>query len=632
MAEPTDANRVPEARPKPAGALAPLASHTLSEPKDLADLEASRLKELYALNILDRDKEASFDRYTALVADLFNMPIVLLRLVDKNRQWLKSCTGLAIEGTDHSVAFCACAVAEQEILIIPDTLKDPQFSENPWVINEPKIRFYAGAVLRGPTGQTLGTLCMMDKQPRTLNEKQGKQLIQFARLVEHELNFGYHLDAMRTKVENALYHDVRTGLPNRRLLQERLEHAITTLQPGQQIAVIALNIDRLSELENAVGSEATALILNESNQRLTQVLGKVSVVAQWENDCFIMFLGLDAATESLAMNIENIIKAFEAPFIFNEERYVFSCHLGVSLCPLDGKLADQLVMKSIYAMHAQSSDSNLLYHFYSNESTKRIAKQYMAERMLKKAIDSGALELVYQPKIDIASGSICGVEALCRWNDAAHGMISPMEFIPLAEQSDLIVQLGAWALKQACTQIQQWQSQGSKKFPVSVNVSQKQLLKKDFHENVQKILADSKLEPQYLDLEVTESSLIQMDQSIENMNKICQLGVHFSLDDFGTGFSSLSYLQRLPLKTLKIDQSFIKNIASNSHDAALVSAIVAMSRALNLHCVAEGVETQEQLLFLRAYQCDQMQGYLFSPPLKADAFKALLDSNKGLGP
>ncbi|CEG56283.1 sensor domain-containing phosphodiesterase [Legionella fallonii] len=589
-----------------------------------ADFEISRLKELYELNILDTGKEERFDRFTDLISDLFDVPIVLIGLVDKHREWIKSYTGISINQIPRDISFCAHTLYEKEILVINNAKKDPRFEGSHLVLNKPHISFYAGALLRGPTGKPIGALSIIDKRPRKFNSRKQQQLIQFARLVERELCYSYYNNKIRIDTESSSFNDFLTGLPNRHILKERLGQAVEVAQYPQQIAVISLKINQLQELKSSAGDEVISCIINETSARLKKTLMKSDGISLWEEDHFILFITINPQTSSLLMKLENILNTLEDKFEFKEEKYSLSTNIGISIFPNDSHDANQLVENAIYAMRLLTSDSKPPYRFFSEEATTKLTKQFELEHLLIKAIETNALELYYQPKVDISSGLICGVEALCRWNDPTYGSISPTEFILIAEQSDIIIQLGEWVLKEACKKNKEWQSQGLRPIPISVNVSKKQLMKKDFPQDVKKILQESKLRAKYLDLEITESSLINIEDIIENLNIIFKLGITFSLDDFGTGYSSLSYLKNLPLKTLKIDISFIKQMVSNTHDAVMVRTIVAMAKSLGLVCLAEGVENSNQLLFLQAYQCDQIQGYLFSQPLTADEFARLL--------
>lgn len=588
------------------------------------EFEQSRLQELYALNILDTLKEERFERFTSLISNIFNVPIVIISLIDQHREWFKSHLGLLINEISRDASFHAHIFDEKEILIIKNVKIDPCLKDNYFVLNFPDIFFYAGAILRGPTGKVIGALSIIDKKPRAFNYRQQKQLIHFARLVEHELCFSYYANKVRIATENASFNDFLTGLPNRQILQERLEQTVEVAQSPQQIAVISLRINQLQELKSSAGAAVINYIISETSIRLKKTLMKSDGISLWEEDHFILFITINPQTSSLLIKLEKILSVLEGDFEFNDEKYALTTNIGISIFPTDSHDAHQLVENSIYAMRLLSPDSKPPYRFFSEEATTKLTKEFELEHLLIKAIETKSLKVYYQPKIDISSGLICGVEALCRWSDPAYGTISPKDFIPIAEQSDLIIHLGEWVLKEACLKNKEWQSKGLRHIPISVNVSKKQLMKKDFPDDIKKILKATKLHAKYLDLEITESTLINIDDVVENLNIIFKSGISFSLDDFGTGFSSLSYLKNLPLQTLKIDISFIKDMVSNKHDAVMVRTIIAMAKALGLVCIAEGVENNNQLLFLQAYQCDQIQGYLFSQPLTADEFAVLL--------
>lgn len=590
------------------------------------DFEYSRLQELYSLNILDTEREDRIDSFTRLIADVFDMPIAFIGLIDSERVWFKSCIGLSITEIPRDSSFCTHTIHEKEILVIQNAKNDERFRQNPFVLKEPTICFYAGAVLRGPTEKPIGALCIVDTVPRDFDSRKQRQLVDFARLVEHELCYTYNLNMLRSSTKDGTYGE----LPNRNALKERLEQTVELAQFPQQIAVISLTINQLQELKTAVGSDVTHFIINETRARLSKILRKSDGISLWEDDHFVLFITINPQTSSLLIKLELILKIFEDKFEFNNENYTLSTRIGISIFPSDSNDANQLVDNSIYAMRLLTVESKPPYRFFSEESTTKLTKQFELAHLLRKAMETKSLELYFQPKVDVSTGLINGAEALCRWNDDEKGQISPKEFIAVAEQTDLIIQLGEWVLREACKKNKEWQLQGFRHIPISVNVSKKQLMKKDFHQDVKRILSETKLKAKDLDLEITESALMHPEDIIENLNAIRKLGITFSLDDFGTGFSSLSYLKRLPIQTLKIDISFIKNMVTNKRDATMVRAIIAMAKSLNIICIAEGVENAKQLLFLQAFQCDQIQGKVFSMPLSADVFTKLLSNDKRL--
>ncbi|MGQ3887529.1 sensor domain-containing phosphodiesterase [Legionella sp. CNM-1927-20] len=584
------------------------------------DKEVLRLKELYNLQILDTEKELRFDQYTKLVADIFNIPIVIVSLIDVNRQWFKACLGLEVSEMPRSVSFCTYTIEEREILVIPNALKDKRFNTNPLVLNEPFIRFYAGAVLRGPTGKALGTLCLIDKKPRSFSTQEENLLIQFARLVEHELSYTYHLNEMRKKIEQTIYFDSVTELPNRRLLLENLNSAIRNSQANSRIAVIAIRLNRFKELENVLGSVTSETILKETAKRLKEIYLNHIAIARWDDDVFTLVLPVSPDYSYFTSILIQKIESLFAELLNSHDRAsLLTPQIGVSIYPQDSENGDELVQHALYAMRAPCVN-NISYRFYSDEVTKQVIQNYELEILLNKALEENALTIVYQPRIDVKSEKICGAEALCRWKDSKGNDISPMTFVSIAEQSDLIIKLGRFVLKRVCEDIAQWNKKGYKKIPMSINISPKHLLSAGFIEEVTALLTDYQIEPNYIDLEITESSFLIAEEALLVMNALCKLGITFSLDDFGTGFSSLSYLQKLPLKTLKIDKAFITNLHLNKNDNRIARTIIVMAKTLNLISLAEGVEREEQFKLLKKYQCSQIQGYLFSPPLEPNSF------------
>lgn len=592
--------------------------------------EVTRLEDLYSLNILDTKKEERFDRFIHLILNIFDVPIAFISLIDANRQWFKSAVGFQVQEIPRDVSFCAHTILEKKLLVVRDTAHDVIFSKNPFVQNPPYVRFYAGAILRGPKNQPIGTVSIIDHIPREFDKQSQEQLLQFARLIEHELRFNYCLKVAEQETVNSLYYEKTTRLPTPYLFKERLAQAIDTIEDHvhKNIAVIALVIDQLNELKNAFGLDVIKPVFNKLIRRIRLVLKKSEMFAYFEDNTFILFIFSNS--DELLSRVEDICAASKFHQQVNHQRMLFSSMAGISIYPLDAKHSNKLIANAKYAVHLLTKQENIPYRFYSDDITKQSSQEYKLALLLANAVETKTIEVVYQPKVNISTGYICGVEALCRWNAPELGPISPTVFIPLAERSDLIILLGKEVLKQACWQNQQWQAQGFRKFPVSVNISRKQITETNFVKDIQQILKDAKLENQYLELEITESVLMKGDDILDVMNTCEKLGIAFSLDDFGTGFSSLSYLKRFPFTTLKIDISFIKNMLSNITDRKLVHAIISMSKALNIKCIAEGVEKQEQLELLRSLNCDEVQGYIYSPPLTVELFTQLLKEDRVL--
>ncbi len=592
----------------------------LFTPAVVPAFEAERLQDLYALKILDTAAEERFDRYTRLVANIFDVPIALVSLVDKDRQWFKSACGLEAKETSRDVAFCAHAILEPEMLVIPDARNDPRFAGNPLVVNEPYVRFYAGAVLRGPVGKPIGTLCLIDHKPRDLSERERDWLRELARLVERELQHDYQVEQLRQQIERTAYYDPLTELPNRRLVRDRLHQAILAGKKNARcLAAMFLDIDRFGALNSALGRAAGDAVLKEVARRLRAAVNPSWTVGRWQDDQFVILAHGPSARIDPATIVKPLLKVFHVPFHIGDVAYPLTVRLGASTYPEDGHDPDSLLEKAAAALRVLPVGNMSAYRFYTRDMDQDTVRRFDLEGRLRQAVERHQLHLVYQPKVALRTGQICGMEALLRWTEPELGPVSPAEFIPIAEQSGLILALGDWVIRTACRQNRRWQQSGMRPLPVAVNLTSARLRQPNFKAWIREVLAETGLEARYLNLEVTEGTLIDdIEEAIENMREANELGVIFSIDDFGTGYSSLSYLKRLPLRTFKVDKSFVDEMTSNVNDATIAHAIIAMAHSLNLNVVAEGVEKPEQLTYLRAYQCDEIQGYLFSRPLMPD--------------
>lgn len=590
--------------------------------------EVPRLKELNDLDILDMSKEERFDRYTELAADIFNIPVAIITLIDKDYQWFKSCFGASMTGTPRDLAFCAYTLLEDDVMVIPDMLKDERFINHPLVAGEPYVRFYAGILLRGPNNLAVGTLCLIGFEPQQFSDLNRKRLGHIGKMIEHELHYKHHLNQLRKHVENTIYYDTFTDLPTRRLFHERLQIALQEKKENSdrqtEIIVFCLGVPHLENIKITAGQNTVNLIIKEASWRLKKALGNTFNIAKGNENYFLIFgeASLEASGQTgLQKIITSILSIFDDTFNVGDHVYeTILGKLGIAVHGTDELEGSELINKAIIAMNMilNSAENSRLY---SSCPIVDISKNFLLENKLGKAIRDNHLHIEFQPIVNVQTGIICGAEVLCRWIDPEYGSISPGDFIPVAEESGLIIPLGEWVLNEALHAVKKWQGRNIINFPISVNLSSGQLLKEDFLTKMKKLFEDNGVEPHLINLEVTEASLIyNIDQAIENIKKANEIGITFSLDDFGTGFSSLKYLQKLPLKYLKIDKSFVENITTNANDSSLVQGIIALAKTLGLEVVAEGIETKEQLMYLKAYQCHRAQGYLFSRALRFDDF------------
>ena len=601
----------------------------MSAPKDMKVFEEERLKELYSLGILDTHSEESYDRITKLITKIFQVPIALVSLVDANRQWIKSGCGFDAKETSREVSFCAHAIQEPELLIIPDAKNDSRFADNPLVQGEPYIRFYAGAVFRGPTSQPLGTLCLIDHKSRTLNDEEKAILVAFAHIVESEIIRSYHSEKLKKEIiKSSLYNEL-TGLPNRRFIDQILSQKIENARHGddQKLLVLAISFQDLKKLNVALGRGTNFSILKAFGKRINKNIKTGDFVGQWQDDMLVLATAIKK-TQEIMPYVMHIREAVDEQFELNGTEVRLDTRIGTSVFPEYGGEAGDLIENAIKAIPAVPAAQAPFGSFHPDHD-RFLSRNFQIETRLRIAIETGELGVVYQPKVDLATGLIVGAEALVRWTDSELGFVPPSEFVPLAEKSGLIFALGDQVTQTACRQTLEILQKDIAPVTVAVNLSSAQLLRKGFISWIRKLLEDTCLPGKYLNIEVTESTIIEdIEKAVKNMTEANRLGITFSIDDFGTGHSSLRNLQRLPLNTLKIDKSFIDEIVTKKSDAAIAQATIAMAHSLGIKVVAEGVENREQLFFLRAYNCDKIQGYIFSKPLPFSEYVELLEKRE----
>lgn len=431
---------------------------------------------------------------------------------------------------------------------------------------------------------------------------------------------------MAQKMTYLAEHDYLTDLPNRLLLTDRITQAISAAKRrDSKLAILFFDIDHFKRVNDTLGHEVGDQLLKVMSKKLQMCIRASDTLSRQGGDEFVVLLpelNDDTVPAEIA---QKILSAIKDPInIANHELYI-TASIGIAVYPDDGDSVDVLTRHADAAMyHAKNSGRNN-YQFFTKEMSARVAAQLTMENSLQKAISNNELLLFYQPKVSIKTGKIIGAEALIRWSHPEWGLMMPDRFIKIAEESGLIKGIGHWVLREACTQNKKWQDAGLPEIPIAINVSVVELHHAHFTQEVMKVLLQTGLQPYNLELEVTESVAFQSEATvIHDLNKLKEMGVRLSVDDFGTGYSSLSYLKLLPVNTIKIDKSFIRDIQIDINDAAIVTAIIKMSQSLGLTVIAEGVETQAQLEFLKSHDCDEMQGYLFSRPLPADEFEALL--------
>jgi diguanylate cyclase (GGDEF)-like protein len=444
--------------------------------------------------------------------------------------------------------------------------------------------------------------------------------------------------AAKAYQDRLTFYDALTGLPNRRMFTDRLVWSLRCAKrDGTLGAVLHIDLDHFQKINDSLGHAVGDTLLVSVGQRLLQYIsadGNGAADAAAESQTLVSRVGGDefnvlvpeiARIESPALMAAAILEAMREPFQVNGHEVFITPSLGIAVFPNDGEDSDSLLQHVGVAMtHAKQRGRNA-YEFYSDKMDARARERLSLETKLRRAIERDELMLLYQPKVNFTAGRIVGAEALLRWHHPELGMVPPIRFIPLLEESGMIVSFGEWVLRTACRQNKAWQSAGFAKINVAVNVSARQFRDGQFIQTLEDALHNSGLDPQYLTLELTENTIMEnAEQHLEGLRRIRAMGVKLSVDDFGTGYSSLSYLKQLPLHELKVDRSFIMEIRSAADDAPIVTAIIGMAHSLGLKVVIEGIETEPQLAFARDRGCDEYQGYLFSKPVACNDFEAML--------
>jgi diguanylate cyclase (GGDEF)-like protein/PAS domain S-box-containing protein len=430
------------------------------------------------------------------------------------------------------------------------------------------------------------------------------------------------------------HYDALTGLPNRVLLQGRLKRAMARADRGKTLlAVIFLDLDQFKEINDSLGHAVGDTVLKETALRLESCLRATDTVARLGGDEFTILLEDVHTTEEISRVADKLLGAISESGEVSGHELHLSTSIGVTVYPIDDHDADTLLRNADLAMYHAKQEGRNNVQFFSPDMSERTEKRVDLLGRLRGAVARNELQLHYQPQVDVRSGGIIGVEALLRWNDPARGLVPPMQFIPLAEETGLIMAIGEWVLREACRQAKRWLDAGLGPLTMAVNLSPRQFRQKNLVQMVAAILAETGLPPACLELEITESTMMhRAEEAAAGLRDLHALGVQISLDDFGTGYSSLAYLHRFPVHTLKVDQSFVRDIKSDRDDAAIVSTVISLARQLKLKSLAEGVETKEQLAFLRTRGCDSFQGYLFCHPKPAAEIEALLASLREPGP
>jgi diguanylate cyclase (GGDEF)-like protein/PAS domain S-box-containing protein len=430
----------------------------------------------------------------------------------------------------------------------------------------------------------------------------------------------------QARIEQQAKYDTLTGLANRSLLNERLQQDIASAASSTtRLAVVFVDLDRFKFINDSLGHHVGDELLRAIAARLKANMHERDTVARLGGDEFVLLINGQRDPNEVALILERMLDDISQPWSIPQGDFSFTCSMGVALYPDDGDTAETLLKHADSAMYRAKEKGRNNFQFFTAQLNALITERLDLENKLRRALERQQFELNYQPRVDMRSGELVGAEALIRWHVSEEETIAPSRFIPIAEETGLIAPIGKWVLRTACAQNKAWQVMGLRPFVVSVNVSARQFHQDDLVRTISDVLHETGLEPKYLEIELTESAVMHdAEQFVATLNELNDLGVQIAIDDFGTGYSSLSYLKRFPVDRLKVDRSFVQDIATDTDDAAIVRAIIALGHNLGLKVVAEGVETEQQLQFLRENHCDEMQGYLYGHPLNAAAFAETL--------
>jgi diguanylate cyclase (GGDEF)-like protein len=574
--------------------------------------EAERLAELRSLDLLDTPPEARFDLFVELAARLYDVPISLITLLDSSRQWFKAGHGVTATETPREMAFCAYAILRPtEVLVVEDARLDPRFIDNPLVSGPAGMRFYAGAPIVTGAGLAMGTLCIIDSEPRKLDERARSQLGDMARGV------GSIIELHRTSamLHRAATRDALTGLANRALFDQRLEQALKQATHAEPCVVALLDLDYFKRVNDTHGHAGGDVVLRAVADRLCTVLRPGDLAARLGGDEFAVLLCGLLPENAAKLFAQRIVAAFAEPFMVGGRAEPIRTSVGYAVAPTHAIDSAGLLLAADIALYRAKAAGRGRFAGASDVAAVVLLDEThaMADD-LRAALGRGDLELCWEPYFALPALEIAGYEALLRWTHPTRGVVSPSDFIPVAELSGLITAIDSWVLATACRQAAAWSSD----MPISVNLGSYWLRVGDLTGLVADVLRDTGLRASRLVVEITERTVIdESELARERIAELQALGVRVALDDFGTGYSALSCLIALPFNILKLDQALVRNLGIVPRAETVVRSILQLGRGLGMAVCAEGVETPAQLAFLRAEGCDMVQGYLFESQASA---------------
>jgi diguanylate cyclase (GGDEF)-like protein len=522
---------------------------------------------------------------------------------------------------------CSAAIRRQAAVVSPDIDKDSLWDDLRRHAANHGLRSCWSLPIKSHQDRMLGTLVLYSRnvhEPNALEE-------QLAGMAARLASIAIERRQAEERIRHMAHHDALTGLPNRVLLDDRLRQAMLHAQRyGHFVMVALVDLDNFKLINDSLGHNIGDELLKVVADRMVRCVRRTDSVARLGGDEFLIVM-YDQQThvDSFTPTLQKISEAVAQPVLVGMHSIQITCSIGVTIYPSDGDDIHTLIRNADSAKHRAKELGHNRYQFYTSEMNKRIHEKLALHDGMRNAITRKEFRLLYQPQVDLRSGAIVGVEALLRWERPDAGTISPSIFIPVAEETGQIVAIGDWVLHAACAQAKAWQRAGHAQIMMSVNVSARQFREGNLVERVSHALAESGLEASCLELELTESLIMQdVGRAIATMSELQAMGVHLSIDDFGTGYSSLSALKSFPISRLKIDRSFVQDLPDSEDDKVIATAVISLGHKLNLRVIAEGVETEAQLAFLRENECDEMQGFCFSRPVGAEEVARLLEAGR----
>ena len=606
--------------------------------RKLGDLLRDGQAQILEMVAMNAPLELVLDRLVVLIESQLNGVFGSILLLDEDRVHMRrgaapslpEAYARAIDGVaiGPSVGSCGSAVFRREPVVVSDIANDPLWRDFRDLALQYGLRSCWSTPILSKGGDPLGVFALYSGSIREPSQAETR----FVDIATHIAGIAIERKRTEDRIQFMANHDALTGLPNRGLLKERLTHAMSYAERyGCWATVVFVDLDNFKMINDSLGHSAGDELLKAVAERMLGRLRSTDTVVRLGGDEFVVLLfDQSKNADAVSATVRSLQDAIGAPVELDGHKFRVTSSFGIANYPDDGTDVDALLAHADAAMYRAKEIGRDNFQFYTPELNARVQDKFLLQEDLRSAVPAGEFVLHYQPLVDLRSNRVFAVEALIRWNHPIQGLVPPDKFIPLAEESGLIGPIGDWVLREACRQNKAWQDAGLPPIAICVNVSARQFKDKHWVSSVQSALRDSGLDADYLELELTESLIMQdLAQALATMRDLQGLGVRLSIDDFGTGYSSLSALKTFPVARPKIDRSFISDLPHNEHDKAVASAVISLGQKLNLRVVAEGVETDEQIAFLRDNNCDEMQGYRFSRPLAAEALQALLAAQPG---